>query len=389
MRVSEVEAFLCRAVFREPIWSLQPWRDGRYRWADRLEFVLVRVTSSDGLVGYGEARGVRFKGPEIVSVGEECKRLVEKVVAPELVGRDPLDSGVLWGDMRRKVDGEIYGNLALSGVDVALWDLKGKALDVPVYTLLGGKYRSRVRLYASKVPGIIDPKSEDEAETLAKRLNELLKEGYTAFKLGGGLGLEADLRSVEIARETVGEDCKIMLDAGCAYGFEEAVRLGKKLQKFGVEWFEAPLRPSDLDGYVRLASELDLKVATDVHPKPRQVAELLSRGKVDVFLSDVTSSGGITASKMIADLTGLRDVEFSTHAGWHITGVGYAASVHLSAAVPNLNFQEGRIHYDANPFGNAILAKPLRVKDGFLQVPEGAGLGIEVDEKKVLRYASR
>jgi len=386
MKLSSVEAIPCRVPFDESMWSLQPWREGQYRFADYLEFTFVKVVSSDGLVGYGEAHGVCFDGPKVVPIGAECKKLIEQVIAPRILGEDPLDTSVLWRRLHRILEDEIHGRLALSGVDIALWDLKGKILDLPIHRLLGGGHRKTVRLYASKLPGITNLKSDREAEMMAERLSALVREGYSAFKIGGGLGVETDIRSVEIAREIVGEKRKIMLDAGCVYNFEDALELGKRLQDLDVEWFEAPLNPDAVDGYVELAEKLELKIATDVHPEPSQVAKLLSMGGADVILSDVTSSGGFTSSRKIVDLTDLYNVEFSTHAGWHITGIGYAASVQLSAAVPNLNFQEGRIHYGDNPFGNPILETPLRVEKGFLHVPEGAGLGVKVNEEEILQY---
>lgn len=386
MKLSSIEAISCRASFNEPMWSLQPWREGQYRVADYLEFTFVKVVSSDGFVGYGEAHGVRFDGPKVVSIGAECERLIKQIVTPRILGEDPLVIPVLWKRLHRLLGDEIYGRFALSGVDMALWDLKGKILDLPIYKLFGGEYRRAVRLYASKLPGIINLKSEEEAEMMTERLSSLVREGYSAFKIGGGLGVETDTYSVELAREVVGERCKVMLDAGCAYNLEDALELGKRLQDLGVEWFEAPLNPDDVEGYAKLAEKLELKIATDVHPEPDQVANILSRRGADVVLSDVTSSGGFTPSKKIVELTDLYNVEFSTHAGWHITGIGYAASAQLSAAVPNLNFEEGRIHYGDNPFGNPILEKPLKVEKGFLHVPKGAGLGVNVKEEEILRY---
>ena len=386
MKIIKIEAFVCRSQLKRPMWSLQPWRGGLPRIADFIESVIIKVSSSDGLVGYGQTVGVRFQGPKILSIGAECKRLVEKIVSPKIRGENLYENEVIWRKLWKDLKSKTYGRAVLAGVDVALWDLKGKALGLPLYALLGGAYRKTVRLYASKVPGLKNINDEKETSLLVERLRLLMKKGYTAFKLGGGLGVESDIRSVEVARETVGSKCKIMFDAGCVYDLKEAFKLGKHLQDLDVEWFETPLPPNKMEGYAELAHKLDIKIATDAHPDPSQVLSLLTEDGIDVVLSDVTSGGGITVSKRIAAMTELFNVEFSVHAGWHISAIGYAASAHLSASAPNLNFQEGRIHFEDNPLGNSMLKEPLKVENGYLRVPEDAGLGIEIDEEALLRY---
>jgi len=386
MKIINIEAFVCRSQLKRPMWSLQPWRGGLPRIADFIESVIIKVSSSDGLVGYGQTVGVRFQGPKILSIGAECKRLVEKIVSPNLRRETLYVNAVVWRQLWKDLKSKTYGRAVLAGVDVALWDLKGKALGLPLYALLGGAYRKTVRLYASKVPGLKNINDEKETSLLVERLRLLMKQGYTAFKLGGGLGVESDIRSVEVARETVGSKCKIMFDAGCVYDLKEAFKLGKHLQDLDVEWFETPLPPNKMEGYAELAHKLDIKIATDAHPDPSQVLSLLTEDGIDVVLSDVTSGGGITVSKRIATMTELFNVEFSVHAGWHISAIGYAASAHLSASAPNLNFQEGRIHFEDNPLGNSMLKEPLKVENGYLRVPEDAGLGIEIDEEALLRY---
>ena len=386
MKIADVDCFVCRAPLRKPIWSIQPWREGYMRVAHFIESVIVKISSSDGLEGYGQAVGVRFHGPDILFIGSECEKLVDEIVSPKIKGESYFDNEVLWRRLHGALKDKAYGRTVLSAVDVALWDLKGKALGVPVYRLLGGAYRKKIRLYASKVPGIANINDDEEINVLAERLKNLREEGYTSFKIGGGLGVEADVESVRVARETVGAECKIMLDTACVYSFKDALRLGRSLQDLDVKWFETPSPAYDMESYVKLSRELDVKIATDAHPEPGQICRLLSRGGVDVVLSDVTAGGGITVSKRIVELTDLYNVEFSTHVGWHVSAVGYAASAHLSASAPNLNFQEGRIHFRDNPLGNPILKTPLKIEDGYLYVPDGAGLGIEVDEEALMKY---
>ena len=386
MRVVGFEVFVCRSPLRRVMWSLQPSSHGSPRIANFIEAVIVRLSSSNGLVGYGQTVGVRFKGAGILPVGEKCKRLLEDIVRPKILGRKLYGNVALWRELRNVLSGEAYGKHALAGVDIALWDLKGKSLGLPVYDLLGGAYRKTVRLYASKIPGVTDVKNDEEIELFVSRLRLLKEEGYGAFKIGGGLGVDADAYSVELAREILGSECAIMLDAGCAYNRDEAYRLGKRLEDFDVEWFEAPLKPEDIAGYMELTRNLDVKIATDVHSDPKQIIELLRGDGVDVILSDVTSNEGITQVKRISELADLFNVDFSIHAGWHISSIGYAASAHVASSIPNLNFQEGRVQFNDNPLGNPILKRPLKIENGNITVPEGPGLGIEINEEALSRY---
>ena len=336
-----------------------------------IEAVIVRLSSSNGLVGYGQTVGVCFKGSRILPIGERCKRLLEDIVQPKILGMKLYGNVVLWRKLRDVLSGEAYGKHALASVDIALWDLKGKSLGLPLYALLGGAYRKAVRLYASKIPSVTDVKNEEETDLLIRRLRLPKEEGYRAFKIGGGLGIDADAYSVELAREILGSECAIMLDAGCAYDRDEAYRLGKRLQDFDVEWFEAPLKPEDIAGYVELARNLDVKIATDVHSDPRQIIELLREDGIDVILGDVTSDEGITQVKRISEIADLFNVDFSVHTGWHISSIGYVASAHVALSIPNLNFQEGRVQFNYNPLGNSILKRLLKIENGSIILPEG------------------
>ena len=386
MRIVDFEAFVCRSPLKRVMWSLQPSSCGFPRTADFIEAVIVRLSSSNGLVGYGQTIGVCFKGSRILPVGEKCKRLLEDIVRPKILGMKLYRNVVLWMKLRDILSVEAYGKYALACVDIALWDLKGKSLGLPLYDLLGGAYRKTVRLYASKIPGVTDVENDEEIDLFCRRLRLLKEEGYGAFKIGGGLGVDADAYSVELAREILGSECAIMLDAGCAYDRDDAYRLGKRLEDFDVEWFEAPLKPEDIAGYVELARNLDIKIATDVHSDPRQIIELLREDGIDVILGDVTSDGGITQVKRISEMADLFNVDFSVHTGWHISSIGYAASAHVASSIPNLNFQEGRAQFNDNPLGNPILKRPLKIENGSIIVPEGPGLGIEINEEALNRY---
>ena len=386
MKIVDFETFVCKAPLKRVMWSLQPWSGGLHRTANFIETVIVKLSTSNGLVGYGQTVGVCFKESRILSAGEICKRLLEYIVRPKVVGMRLYDNIVLWREIRNALSGEVYGNRALACVDIALWDLKGKSLGLPLYDLLGGAYRKTVRLYASKIPGVTDVKDEKEIDLFTKRLRLFRERGYRAFKIGGGLGIYADAYSVELAREILGPECTIMLDAGCAYDRDEAYRLGKRLQDFDVEWFEAPLKPEDIAGYVELAQNLDVKIATDVHSDHRQIIELLRENGIDVILGDVTSDEGITQVKRMSEIADLFNADFSVHTGWHISSIGYAASAHVASSIPNLNFQEGRAQFDDNPLGNPILKRPLKIENGNIIVPEGPGLGIEVNEEALKMY---
>ena len=416
MRIASVEAFALRV--RDPAarayWGSQAWASGlgganggrgsgtpspddrprtepeaypprwrmRASYSDTLNTVIVRITADTGLVGYGEA-----KAPV---APEATREIVRDLLTPVVVGADPLDIDVLWermyGTMRLRGHASGFLLEAISGVDLALWDLAGKALGVPVCKLLGGAYRDRVPVYASGLPGL--KRADDQAARagLQQAARALAAAGFRAIKLAIGFGVEIDAETVRAVREAVGADIRLLADAAGNYDVASAGRLGRILQDLGVGWLEAPLPPEHVDGHAELARALDLPIATDLLTTRYQVREFLVRGALDIVQPDVCRSGGLTECRRIAHLADTFGAGLAPHVSIG-SAVQFAASAHLAAAVPNTVVMEYWI--GENPIGNPVLRRPLVLDGGSLVVPSGPGFGLDIDEAALLRHATR
>ncbi len=330
---------------------------------------LVKVTADDGTVGWGEAHAPL--GPRAT------KAVVEDVLAPLLVGEDPLSVERHWermyGSMRLRGHVAGYQMEAIAGADIALWDLAGKLLGVPVYRLLGGPFRTDLPTYASGVPG----ESVEERVALAE---QFIADGYTAMKISIGRGdIDADLGGTAAIAEVVRGRADLLVDAHGAYTAENALFVGRQLQAMGVYWFEDPLPPEDVDGYVHLTAALDMAIAAGETECTRwQFEERLARRSVDVILPDICRAGGISEGRRIATVASLHNMKWAAHVSMG-SSVHVAAAAHLAAA--SANFLVFEFSSTPNPIGDALLTVPLHPVDGSLSVPTGPGLGITFDEE--------
>jgi L-alanine-DL-glutamate epimerase-like enolase superfamily enzyme len=335
---------------------------------------LVKITAEDGTVGWGE--GHAPLGPRATAA------VVTDVLAPMLIGEDPLAIDRHWermyGSMRLRGHLSGYQMEAISGVDIALWDLAGKLLDLPVYRLLGGPYRESLPTYASGVPG----STIDERIASAERF---IAEGYTAVKCSVGRGdVDEDLAVVEaLARVTRGR-ADLLVDAHGAYTADNALHVGRVMQELGVYWLEDPLPPEDVDGYVHLAASLEMAIAAGETECTRwEFERRLSRRAVDVILPDICRAGGISEGRRIATVASLHNVRWAAHVSMG-SSVHVAAAAHLAAA--SANFLVFEFSSTPNPIGDDLLTEPLRPSGGFISVPGGVGLGIEFDPERLSRH---
>jgi D-arabinonate dehydratase/D-galactarolactone cycloisomerase len=364
-----------------------PWEEYPARWRMRASYsetintVIVRVTADSGLVGYGEA-----KAPV---APEATREIVRDLLAPVVVGADPLDIDVLWERMysTMRLRGHQSGFLpeALSGVDLALWDLAGKALGAPVCKLLGGAYRERIKIYASGLPGLKRGYDAAAARHLQQTARDLVARGFKALKLGIGFGVDADAATVRLVREAVGDGVDVFCDAAGNYDVAQAGALGRLLEGYKVGWLEAPVPPEHVDAHAALARALDLPIATDLLVSRYQVRDFLVRGALDIVQPDVCRAGGLTECRRIASLADVFGAGVAPHVSIG-SAIQFAATAHFAAAIPNFVIMEYWI--GENPLGDDVLRTPLQIADGMLTVPIGPGLGLEVDEAQLLRYAT-
>ncbi|WP_314173896.1 mandelate racemase/muconate lactonizing enzyme family protein [Streptomyces winkii] len=344
---------------------------------DDVVHTLVAVHTDDGPVGIGSV----FTSEALVRGALEVLRpllIGEVATEPERVS-ERLHRSTFWLGRGGSVTHTI------SGIDIALWDVLGQVTGQPVGRLLGGRYRERVRPYASLLM--------DRPQVLAEKLGRLAETGWTAFKIGWGpfgrVSPAFDEKIVAAAREAVGGDAMLMVDAGgsdsaWSNGYKWALNTAQMLHRYDVAWFEEPLNPDALDDYVHLRREAPVAVSGgEVLTRRQSFHPWLEAGAWDIVQPDVTKVGGLSEQRRIGWAAQDHGVRLIPH-GWN-TAVGLAADLHLASALPGTDLVE---YLTGSPYVDAITADPWRLDaDGMLAVPEGPGLGVHIDPDALGRYA--
>ena len=379
MRVADIRIHVLASPLAEPFAFSQGWV--RQRSA-----TLVEIVTDEGVTGWGEAFAQGLEPPEIAAV------VVDKALRPLVTGANPLDTEVLWHRMYHAT--RDYGRkgsvvAAISAVDIALWDIAGKARGAPVHALLGGCFRTRVQPYAT---GFYRIRGQGEAQRLAEEALRHFDAGFSLMKVKLGYGVADDVACMEaIARAIQGKPVTLMIDTNHAYGRADALRLGRALEGYGLRWYEEPVVPEDVQGYAELRGKLSIPIAGGENEHTLYgFRDLLAAGAVDVAQPDVGSCGGITAMRHIAALAQSNGVQVNPHV-WG-SAVAQAASLQVIAALPvahhSLYAAEPVLEYDrsSHPFREQLVAEPVRQAGGWVDIPARPGLGIEVDRETVERY---
>jgi D-galactarolactone cycloisomerase len=341
-------------------------------YPDGMQTVLVEVETDAGISGTGEAHAPY--APQVTLA------IIDHVLAPAVVGQDPRAVDMLWEKMysTMRLRGHSTGFMteAISGIDIALWDIFGKSVDLPVYRLLGGPHRDRIKAYASGVPG------RTIAEQVANARRFVDERGFTAVKMSiGRKNLEEEMAAVSAVLEALSGDAHLLVDAHGAYDAYTAIRLGREMQALGVYWLEDPLVPEDHSGYKMLSDALDMAIAAgETECNRYQFRDRLADRAVDILLPDVCRAGGISECLKIARLADAHNVPWAAHVSMG-SPVHIAASLHLAAATPNFLICECPTFQ--NPIGDNLLKSPLACENGFFVLPDGPGLGIELDREAV------
>jgi D-galactarolactone cycloisomerase len=340
--------------------------------------VLVEVTGDDGTVGYGES--IARRGAEMTVAA------VESLLAPVVIGQDPRNVEGLWVQMMDRLRrwGHDRGTVieALSGVDSAIWDLVGKAESTPVWALLMGAGRERVRCYASSVY-IAD------TETMVAEAVEQAGRGFDTIKVKIGRsrteeGLAADVEALEGIRDAVGDKIGVVVDANGEYDAATAIRMGRHLERLDIGWFEEPVPPDDLDGYARIREVSTVPLARgETDFTPFNFRELISRRLIDVVQPDLGRCGGITGARHVYTLAYASNVDFAPHTGFS-GGLSQLAAIHLAAAAPALRAVE--YMFIDNPVREIFVGGFPSPVDGGLAVPTAPGLGLDLDQEKIERF---
>ena len=337
---------------------------------------LVKITTNQGIIGWGEAHA-----PLAPAVHA---KLITDFLGPIIMGQDARNIGPLWDKMysSQRMRGYSTGFYtdSIAAIDIALWDILGKFAGVPVYQLLGGKYRDRIPTY--------------QGAGNAEDAHQSIEEGFTAVKMGFNKSASQGFDVVAEVSEAVGERGQVMIDSLGAFKLHEAISFGRKFDELGnIGWFEDALMPEDIMGYSKLAEALDTAVCVgETYSNRFQFRDLFLKQGADIINPDVGRAAGITECKRIADMADTFGVLWSPHVSSGMPPY-VAASLHLAVATPNAVIMEGGHIYKATDVrgskGNVLLKEPIEFKPGYAVVPEKPGLGIEFDEKELEKIIVR
>ena len=353
---------------------------------------IVEVTTDEGLTGWGECFG---PGPVAIA----NKGIVVGVIAPMVVGRDPLDRDVIWHHVYNLLRDHGQKGMplqALSGVDIALWDLCGKITGQPLCKLIGGQYREQVPVYGY---GMM-LKREDTASHIARFKDEaaaIKGMGFAATKMKVGLGVTDDIKLCEAVRKGVGDDFPFMVDANHCYPTADALEVGRALDELNAYWFEEPVAPEDHDGYRELRAKLKTRISGGEAEFTRWGWRHLLEGRcLDIAQPEVCALGGVSEYLKVLALCHAHFVPVVNHV-WG-SAVAVATNLHLLAAMPPLPGglfpREPMLEFDTthNLFRDELLANPFDIQGqvarngGFACIPDGPGLGVEPDREFLARY---
>ncbi|MCK5279472.1 MAG: mandelate racemase/muconate lactonizing enzyme family protein [Cyclobacteriaceae bacterium] len=357
----------------------EPFHFSQWEYQSRT-ICLVKITTDDGNYGWGEGYGPA----NLVKAGIEF-------FTPFILDMNALDHEVVWQQMYlRSLDYARKGVLlaALSAIDIALWDIKGKHFDLPVSSLLGGRKSEFIKPYAT---GLYFSNGDDLKEKLVQEAITYKEQGFKGIKMKVGLGIAKDVEYVSAIKKAIGDDVELMIDSNHAYSLKEALQLCNKLKDLDISWFEEPVSPEHYDSYRQLREKTNIPIAGGECEYLRYgFLQLFQNKSVDIAQPDICAAGGITEVKKIGALANTFGVELIPHS-WG-TGVALHAALHL---ISNLDPIPGRMFQPApwmelDRTENAlrdVLTEPLIiVRDGMLKVPKKPGLGVDVNEEILSKY---
>ncbi len=374
MRIDKVELYIVRQELGNQKFSYsQAWYSAR-------TMLLAQITTSDGIVGWGEAFGNPYVN----------KAILEQVYIPMIIGMDPLDRDVIWRKLYNSLrDHGQKGTVieAISAIDLALWDIAGKAFNVPAYQLMGGAARDEVIPYAT---GFYRTET-DEKDYLLKEAEKYLEQGFKGMKIKVGFGINDDAKLIHDIRRLAGDDIALMIDANHAYNACDASALADRIRDCDITWFEEPVPPEDLDGYCEVKSKTHIPIAGGEAEFTRYgFYRLLAVRAVDIVQPDCCVTGGLSEFKYIATLANIHNIRCCPH----IWGSAIALQAGINAAfyVPDypdsLTSAPVWLEYDRTPniFREELNLLPLEIVDGRLKRQNRPGLGVEPDKELIRKY---
>lgn len=376
MKVTDVTCHILQSKVERPFTSARGWL-----YSTRASCI-VEISTDAGITGWGECYG-----PAAVN-----KAVIETQYRSRVVGRDPFDVEVVWEDLYNRI--KDYGATgfaitALSGIDIALWDVMGRTTGKPIHKLIGGAHRTSVQAYATGLYFIDMDRLVEEAVEEALAYKE---QGFRAIKMKIGLGdPKLDFERVKAVREAIGPEVQLAVDANHCFTVPQAIRLGRMLEPLDLMWFEEPISPEDHEGYAEVTRALDMAVAGGENDFTRWgFRDIIAKKAMDIVQPDLCAAGGISECRKIAAMASAHGVECVPHA-WG-SAIGLAATVQWLAALPDtppafrpippmLEFEQ-----TPNPLRDELAKQPIVQVKGMVQVPDAPGIGIEVDREALARW---
>lgn len=349
-------------------------------WYNTRTMLLLEMTTDDGIVGWGEAFGNPFVN----------KAILEQVYLPRILGKNPVDRGVIWRDLYNclRDHGQKGATIeAISAVDLALWDIAGKYTHMPAYQMLGGAARSFVQPYATgfyRREGIRD-------EELVEEALQYKAKGFLGMKIKVGFGVDKDVRLVREIRKAVGPETALMLDANHAYNACDALRLARGVEECNIAWLEEPVPPEDIEGYCEVKQKTTIPIAGGEAEFTRYgFARLLQHRAVDIVQPDCCVTGGLSEFSHIAMLASIHDIRCCPHI-WG-SGVAMRAGLNAAFSLPDypdsLNPAPVWLELDRTPniFREELNQIPLKIQNGKIHLEHWTGLGFEPNREIIKAY---
>lgn len=343
--------------------------------------LIVKVSTDAGITGIGEVDSspLAVKG----AIEGPFSHTTASGLANLVIGEDPFETERLWHKMYRY---NIYGGRrgvglhAMSGIDIALWDIKGKALGLPIWKLLGGGFHEKIRPYASSLFGTTPEETGERARRFRDR-------GFTAVKFGWepmGRDEKTDIALVREARRGLGADAGLMIDAGLVWDAKTAIQRARAFSEYNIFWLEEPLMPDDYRGYRKVCRATDVRIAAGEEESSRaSFLDLMDRGEIDIIQVDLTRVGGFTEAMKIASLAHDRGVPVVNHG--FTTYINVAAALHFLNSIPNSFIAEFVVEEEST-LRDQITRQKIPLEDGFVRIPGEPGLGIDLDEERLAKY---
>lgn len=348
-----------------------PYRNSCSEWVRFRPATLVEVRTDNGLVGWGEGDGAPSPGN----------------IETHVIGKDPFDYEVIYDNLSHN-----GANAASAcGVEIALWDLMGKALDKPIYQLLGGARRDRATAYAS---GFFKLQDVDHVQNLVEQARRCRDAGFRAVKMRIGFGREQDERIVAAVRDALGDDIGLAADVNLGYDVPTAIEVGLRLHAYDLLWYEEPIAADDLDGYCAIKQALPMRIAgAEGLSGLRSFRDIVQRRAVDIIQPDISRAGGFTEGRRICALAAANHVRVMPH--MFGTVVRLAATLQWLATIPDdpvaLNPFPSYIELDVmeNGLRTDLSPTPFELEDGMMKIPDRPGLGIEIDAQALRSYSTK